>query len=148
MKLSDLQVPKGGRRRKKRLGYGDSSGHGGTSTRGLKGQRARSGRKPKRGFEGGQMPLYRRLPKKGFRSPNKKDYEVINVDRLNVFEADSIVTEDSLREVGILKKGHKDFKILGDGKLGVSLIVKVSALSRGAKLKIEEAGGRVEAVDA
>ncbi|MCT7710095.1 MAG: 50S ribosomal protein L15, partial [Lactobacillus iners] len=127
-------------------GRGTSSGYGKTSGRGQKGQLARSGGKTRLGFEGGQMPLYRRMPKRGFNNINRKEYAIINLNDLNKFEAGSEVTIDSLKEAGIVKKELAGVKLLANGKLDVKLTVKVNKVSESAKKAVETAGGTVEVI--
>ncbi|MCT7756934.1 MAG: 50S ribosomal protein L15 [Lactobacillus iners] len=135
MKLNELKATEGSRRNRKRVGRGTSSGYGKTSGRGQKGQLARSGGKTRLGFEGGQMPLYRRMPKRGFNNINRKE-----------FEAGSEVTIDSLKEAGIVKKELAGVKLLANGKLDVKLTVKVNKVSESAKKAVETAGGTVEVI--
>ena len=144
MRLNDLVAPKGANKRPKRVGRGDASGHGGTSGRGHKGQKARSGKKLRPGFEGGQMPLTRRLPKRGFRNRFKKRYQIVNIDEINIFKKDSTVTAQMLKEQGLIKKANLPVKILGRGKIGKALILQAQAVSGQAKEKIEAAGGKIE----
>lgn len=145
MNLKILKAPPGAVHRKKRVGRGSSSGHGKTSTRGHKGQKARGRGKIYPWFEGGQMPLTRRVPKRGFRSPGRKEFEVVNVGDLNILEADTTVDPSLLKEKGLVKKTDK-IKILGDGKLNKALHVRAHSFSGGAKRKIEEAGGKIEVI--
>lgn len=146
MKLNELKATEGSRRNRKRVGRGTSSGYGKTSGRGQKGQLARSGGKTRLGFEGGQMPLYRRMPKRGFNNINRKEYAIINLNDLNKFEAGSEVTIDSLKEAGIVKKELAGVKLLANGKLDVKLTVKVNKISESAKKAVETAGGTVEVI--
>ncbi|EEW52100.1 50S ribosomal protein L15 [Lactobacillus iners] len=146
MKLNELKATEGSRRNRKRVGRGTSSGYGKTSGRGQKGQLARSGGKTRLGFEGGQMPLYRRMPKRGFNNINRKEYAIINLNDLNKFEAGSEVTIDSLKEAGIVKKELAGVKLLANGKLDVKLTVKVNKVSESAKKAVETAGGTVEVI--
>ncbi len=146
MKLSELKPPQGARKKRKRVGRGPGSGHGKTSTRGHKGQKARM--KTKRWFEGGQMPLYRRLPSKGFTNIFKKEFAVINLDDLAKYDPNEEVTIQTLKEKGIISKAGKDgVKILGDGEIHIPLIFKVQAVSNSAKQKILNAGGSIEGSD-
>lgn len=142
MLLNELSPPKGANHRRKRLGRGESSGRGKTSGRGHKGQKARAGGFHKKGFEGGQMPLQRRLPKRGFHSLNRCEYAVVNVGVLAGFQANSEVDERVLREQGFVKKIKDGLKILGDGEISVPLVVKADKFSKSAKEKIEKAGGK------
>lgn len=146
MKLNELKATEGSRRNRKRVGRGTSSGYGKTSGRGQKGQLARSGGKTRLGFEGGQMPLYRRMPKRGFNNINRKEYAIINLNDLNKFEAGSEVNIDSLKEAGIVKKELAGVKLLANGKLDVKLTVKVNKVSESAKKAVETAGGTVEVI--
>lgn len=149
MKLHDLRPNEGGgSKARKRLGRGIGSGLGKTSGKGHKGQNARSGGGVRPGFEGGQMPLFRRLPKRGFTNIYAKEYATINIDDLNKFSDDTVVTPELLFSEGVVKKGKaKDgIKILGDGELSVKLTVKAQKFSKTAAEKIEAAGGRVEVI--
>ena len=145
-KLHKLSPAEGSKTRKKRVGRGMSSGKGKTSGRGMNGQNARSGGGVRPGFEGGQMPLYRRLPKFGFNNPFSKEYSIVNVDELNRFSDDEEITTDRLIEEGLVKNVKDGVKILGDGELEVQLTVKANKFSRTAKEKIEQAGGKAEVV--
>ena len=145
MKLSELKPAEGSKENAFRVGRGHGSGNGKTSGRGHKGQKARSGGGVRPGFEGGQMPLYRRLPKRGFTNRNTKDIVAINVDRLNVFEDGETVTNSALVEKGVVSNPRDGVKLLGNGNLEKKLTVKVTAVSQGAKEKIEALGGSVEA---
>lgn len=141
-----LKPPNGAVHKKKRVGRGPSSGHGKTSTRGHKGQKARGRRKIYSWFEGGQMPLTRRVPKKGFRPTHREEFEIVNVGDLNTVYTDTdTVDPSSLQREGLIKKPHK-VKILGDGRLQKSLHVKAHSFSSGAKKKIEQAGGKAEVI--
>lgn len=145
MRLHNLKPREGSRHRRKRRGCGESSGHGKTSGRGHKGQKARSGGSIRPGFEGGQMPLVRRLPKRGFSNARfRTRYAVVNVGALNDFEDGTEVNEALLRERGIVKGRWDGVKLLGDGDLTRRLSVRVSAASAQAREKIEKAGGTVE----
>ena len=143
MNLSSLKPPAGSRKKVKRIGRGDGSGHGGTSTKGHKGQNARSGGKTRRGFEGGQMPLSRRLPKRGFRNPFRKNIVIVNVEELKKFPAGSVIDRDALLGAGLIKKGGDGIKVLGKGNIDHAVSLKVDMISRAAKSKIEAAGGSV-----
>jgi large subunit ribosomal protein L15 len=136
----------GAKKRNKRVGRGVGSGHGKTSCRGGKGQTARSGGSIAPGFEGGQMPLQRRLPKRGFHNPFRTAYEVVNVGQLEAFAAGAEVTPEALRERRLLRRGSALLKILGEGALTRALTVRAHAVSGAARQKIEAAGGRVEIV--
>jgi large subunit ribosomal protein L15 len=142
MRLHDLKPRPGAKQRVKRLGCGESSGHGKTSGKGHKGQKARSGGSIRLGFEGGQMPLIRRLPKRGFgNGAFKKTYAVINLADLERFDADANVTEESLRKKGLVKGTPDGVKILGRGQLTKKLTVQADKFSESARQKIEQAGG-------
>ena len=142
MELYNLSPAAGSTKEAFRKGRGHGSGNGKTGGRGHKGQKARSGA-PRPGFEGGQMPLYRRLPKRGFTNRNSKVIVGINVSALEVFENDAVVSVETLLEQGIVKNPKDGVKILGNGELTKKLTVKVTAVSEGAKAKIEAAGGTV-----
>ncbi|MEW6608644.1 MAG: 50S ribosomal protein L15 [bacterium] len=145
MKLNQLKAPKGAHKKPKRIGCGLGSGHGKTATKGTKGQLARKGGKGI-GFEGGQMPLQRRIPKRGFTNPRRKEYTTIDVGTIAScgFEPGSKITSNILLQVGLIKKIKNGVKILGDGEINIPLIFKVDAVSKGAIKKIEAAGGKVE----
>jgi len=144
MRLHDLRPRPGSRHRVKRLGCGESSGHGKTSGKGNKGQKARSGGSIRLGFEGGQMPLIRRLPKRGFNNAAfHKHYAVVNVSDLNAFEAGTVVNEQLLRESNLIRGHFAGIKILGDGDLKHDLKVEVDKISTTAREKIEKVGGTV-----
>ena len=146
MELSNLRPAEGSKHSANfRRGRGHGSGNGKTAGKGHKGQKARSGA-TRPGFEGGQMPLYRRLPKRGFTNRNTKEIVAINVSALERFENDAVVTVESLMEIGIVKNPRDGVKILGDGELTKKLTVKVGAFSEGAKAKIEAAGGTCEVI--
>ncbi|MDD5723359.1 MAG: 50S ribosomal protein L15 [Syntrophales bacterium] len=146
MKLNELRPAEGATKKRKRVGRGDGSGHGGTSCRGDKGQNARSGGGVRPGFEGGQMPLSRRLPKRGFFNRFRKAFVIVNIGQLIVFPKDSVVDADSLMASGIVKGAGDAIKVLGKGTIDYPLTVKVSGISRGAREKIEASGGKVEVV--
>lgn len=149
MKLHDLRPNEGGGSKpRKRLGRGIGSGLGKTSGKGHKGQNARSGGGVRPGFEGGQMPLFRRLPKRGFTNIFAKEYATVNIDELNKFADNTVVTPELLFSEGIVKKGKaKDgVKVLGDGELTAKLTVKAQKFSKTAAEKIEAAGGKVEVI--
>ena len=145
MRLEELKPPKGSRKKRKRVGRGIGSGHGKTACRGAKGQNSRSGGGTKAGFEGGQMPLQRRLPKRGFRPPFKKRYTIIHVGDLNRFPRDSVVEPNLLIQSGLWRKGDA-VKLLSDGELQHPLIIRVHQASRSAIKKVEAASGRVEVI--
>lgn len=142
--LSSLHPSVGARRAPKRVGRGPGSGHGKTASRGHKGLNARSGGGRGPGFEGGQMPLQRRLPKRGFTNIFKVEYQIVNVGDLNSFESQTVVTPSVLQEAGKIRSLRKPVKILGEGDLSVSLTIKADKLSQTAKQKIVDAGGNVE----
>ena len=146
MNLSELKPAQGSKHNDNfRRGRGHGSGNGKTAGKGHKGQKARSGA-PRTGFEGGQMPLYRRLPKRGFTNRNTLEIVGINVDALNRFDDDAVVTVETLIESGIVKNPRDGVKILGNGELTKKLTVKVNAFSAGAKEKIEALGGIAEVI--
>ncbi|ADH86128.1 50S ribosomal protein L15 [Desulfurivibrio alkaliphilus] len=145
LNLSNLSPHPGSRKPKKRVGRGPGTGHGKTSGRGHKGYKARSGSGIKPGFEGGQMPLQRRIPKRGFRNPFRKVYAVVNVQDLNRFEANAQVDRAALVAAGLVSAKEQGIKILGDGELTVALQVSVDKVSDSARSKIEAAGGSVTA---
>ncbi|MGQ9534330.1 MAG: 50S ribosomal protein L15 [bacterium] len=145
MKLSELRPKKGSTHKKKRIGCGPGSGHGKTSCRGHKGHKQRSGYRVKMGFEGGQMPLTRRIPKRGFKNINAQEYEIVNLLQLARFSANTEITPEILKERGIIKGGSR-LKILSQGNLDKPLIIKAHAFSRKAQEKIMAAGGKVEKI--
>ena len=145
MDLSNLKPANGSKHDNFRRGRGHGSGNGKTAGKGHKGQKARSGA-PRPGFEGGQMPLYRRIPKRGFTNRNSKEIIAFNVDRLEVFDNDTVVTIELLKERKIIKNPRDGVKILGNGELTKKLTVQVNAFSAGAKEKIEALGGKAEVV--
>jgi large subunit ribosomal protein L15 len=146
MKLNELQPAPGSRKESRRVGRGTGSGSGKTSGRGHKGQNARSGGGVRPGFEGGQNPIYRRLPKRGFTSPNRKEYAIINLDTLSRFDEGAIVTPELLTELAIVKDMKSGLKILGNGELSVKLTVKAHKFSDTAAEKIRAAGGATEVI--
>jgi large subunit ribosomal protein L15 len=139
--LHNLRAPKGAHKRKKILGRGSGSGHGKTSTRGNKGQGSRAGRDFYPGFEGGQMPLIRKIPKRGFNSRNPVRYQTVNLDDLSRV-TDNLITPEVLAKNRLIKHKDKPVKILGQGSINKPITVEVSAISAGAKAKIEQAGGK------
>lgn len=144
MRLHDLAPRPGAKKRRKRIGCGESSGHGKTSCRGHKGQLSRTGGAIRPGFEGGQMPMHRRLPKKGFNNTAFRDkIEVVNVSSLNAFEDGAVVTEAAILEKGLVTRTCDAIKILGNGELNRKLTVQVALVSATAKEKVEKAGGSV-----
>jgi large subunit ribosomal protein L15 len=147
MKLHDLHPTEGSRRPRKRVGRGDSSGLGRTCGRGEKGQMSRSGASHRPYFEGGQIPLFRRLPKRGFKSLNHKEYNLVNTRTLEEFcDANAVVDIALLREKGVVGKSDLPLKVLADGELSKSLTIKANKFSKSAKAKIEAAGGTCEVV--
>ena len=147
MKLHELTPAEGAVSSKKRLGRGTATGQGKTAGRGQKGQWSRSGGGVRVGFEGGQMPLYRRLPKRGFKNPFKKVYTLVNVETLNRFENGTEITAELLKETGVISKIQKDgVKILGEGNLEKAVTVKAAKFTASAQEKIEKAGGKAELV--
>jgi len=146
MKLNDLTYANGARKKRRRIGRGQGSGRGGTSGKGHKGQKARSGGSIPPWFEGGQMPLARRLPIKGFRSPNRRRFEVINVRDIERSGLEGDVTVDVLRTSGVVSSGKLPVKVLGSGDISRAVNLKVHAVSETAKQKVEAAGGTVEIV--
>ena len=146
MKLHELRAPEGSTKNKKRRGRGTATGQGKTGGRGMNGQNSRSGGGTRLGFEGGQMPLYRRIPKRGFTNIWRKEYTVLNVDDLNVFEAGTVVTPELIKEVGLAKQVIDGIKILGEGNLEKSVTVQAHKFSKTAIEKIEQAGGKAEVI--
>ncbi len=146
MKLNNLKPAEGSTHARRRIGRGPGSGLGGTSTRGHKGAKARSGYKKKVGFEGGQMPLARRVPKRGFHNIFAKPLEAVNVSALEIFEDNATVGAEELLEAGVISKCVNGVKILGNGTISKKLTVKANAFSESAKQKIEEAGGKAEVI--
>lgn len=142
--LSNLKPPRGSRHRKVRVGRGMGSKMGKTSGAGNKGQQSRRGYSRRAGFEGGQMPLHRRLPKRGFSSPFPKEYAVVNLEDLNAFAAGETVTPEALTGRGIVRALRGGLKVLGDGELKVALTVRAHAFSKSAQEKIARAGGKAE----
>ncbi|MBM7707537.1 50S ribosomal protein L15 [Chryseomicrobium aureum] len=146
MKLHELKPAEGSRKERNRVGRGTGSGNGKTSGKGHKGQNARSGGGVRPGFEGGQNPLFRRLPKRGFTNINRKEYAVVNLDALNRFEEGTEVTPALLIETGVVSKERSGIKILGNGTLDKKLSVQAHKFSASAKEAIENAGGSVEVI--
>ena len=144
LKINNIGMPKGANRKTKRRGRGSGSGHGKTSCRGHKGTGQRSGRGTRPGFEGGQMPLIRRLPKRGFSSPFKKTYQVVNVESLNAFKDNAVVGPKEFKEKGFIGSNLLMVKILGDGKITKNLTIRAHKFSESAKKKLAEAGAKVE----
>ena len=146
MKLHELQYTEGARKARKRVGRGTSSGTGKTAGRGQKGQGARSGGGKKPGFEGGQTPLFMRLPKRGFTNFNRVEYAIVNLEQLNSFEEGTVVCPKMLKEAGIIKKELDGVKVLGNGKLERAITVKAHKFSKSAIASIEAAGGKTEVI--
>ncbi len=146
MTLDELKPAPGSNRKRKRVGRGDGSGHGKTSCRGHKGQGARSGGGTKPGFEGGQMPLQRRLPKRGFHNPFRIEMSVVNITQLEAFASGAEVTPETLIAQGLVRGKNPRIKILGDGSLSKPLTVKAHGFSAKAKEKIEASGGKTELI--
>jgi len=146
MRLHELRPPEGARKVAKRKGRGMASGLGKTSGRGQKGQKSRSGSGVRLGFEGGQLPYFQRLPKRGFTNIHKQKWNVVNISDLNKFEEGTQVTPDLLLEVGILKNLRDPLKVLGDGELDRKLEIKAHRFSKQALAKIEAAGGKAEVI--
>ncbi len=147
MRQNELAPPQRAKRKRKRIGRGFGSGRGRTAGKGTKGQKARSGYKVRSGFEGGQLPLIKRLPqKRGFTNIFRTEYSIVKVERLNLFEPQSEVTPERLVEEGLVKSLKKPIKILGDGELEKPLMVKANKFTESARRKIEMAGGKAEEV--
>ncbi|MCT4605191.1 MAG: 50S ribosomal protein L15 [Marinisporobacter sp.] len=146
MKLHELRPAEGSTKNRKRLGRGTATGQGKTAGRGQDGQKSRSGGSVKPGFEGGQMPLYRRLPKRGFTNVFKKQWTIINIDTLNKFDEGTVVTPALLLEKGIIKKVVDGVKVLGNGELQKKVTVQAHKFSQSAVEKIEAAGGKAEVI--
>ena len=142
MNLSNLRAPKKANSNKKRVGRGMGSGMGKTSTRGHKGQRSRSGSRMMRGFEGGQMPLHRRMPKRGFTNIFRQEFNIVNLEKLSAV-GETTITPDVLRKAGVIKGKHR-LKVLGDGDLTIALTVYAHKFSKSAQEKITKAGGKFE----
>ena len=143
MNLGTLKPPEGSRKKKKRVGRGDGSGHGGTAGKGAKGQNARSGHSVRPNFEGGQMPLSRRLPKRGFKNPMRRIIAIVNIEQLKGFCQGSLVNRDTLTAIGLVSGVVDGIKILGNGEINFPLSINVDRVSRGAREKIEAAGGTI-----
>ncbi len=146
MKLHELKSPKGTTHKKKRVGRGTGSGLGTTAGRGMNGQNSRSGGGVRPGFEGGQMPLFRRIPKRGFKNFTRKEWTIVNVEALNRFEDGANITPELLMEAGVIGKIRYGVKILGDGELTKKVFVKANAFTKSAVAKIEAAGGKTEVI--
>ena len=146
MKLHEMKYSEGARRNPKRIGRGQGSGHGKTAGKGNKGQNARSGGGVALGFEGGQTPIWRRLPKRGFTNFTRKEYSIVNVELLNRFEEGTEVTPELLKQAGLVRKELDGIKILGVGELQKKLTVKANKFSKSAVEAIEKAGGKAEVI--
>jgi large subunit ribosomal protein L15 len=146
MKLHELKPAEGSRKTRNRVGRGTGSGNGKTAGKGHKGQNARSGGGVRPGFEGGQTPLFRRLPKRGFKNINRKDFAIVNLETLNRFEEGTEVTPELLLETGVVSNTKSGVKVLGNGQLEKKLTVKANKFSASAKEAIESAGGSVEVI--
>jgi large subunit ribosomal protein L15 len=146
MRLNDLSPMKGSVKKRKRVGRGPGSGHGKTSCRGHKGQKARAGARIRSGFEGGQMPLQRRLPKRGFTNIFKKEYEVINIHDLKGFGPDAILDINVLKNAGLIKGTKNGVKLLSVGEISHPLAIKIHKVSKKAREKVEAAGGKVDLI--
>lgn len=146
MKLHELKPHPGAKKKQKRVGRGPGSGHGKTSTRGHKGQGARSGGTKGAGFEGGQQPLIRRIPKRGFKNIFRKEYAIVNLSDLGRFDKNQQITPDLLKETGLIRKSAMAVKVLGDGEITKPLNIVAHKFSQGAKVKIQSAGGKVEVI--
>ena len=144
MRIHDLSSGDNLRKGRKRVGRGTGSGHGKTSCRGHKGQKSRSGGGVRPGFEGGQMPLQRRLPKRGFVNIFKKEYTLININNLSRFEPETLLDIEALKNAGLIKSLKEEVKLLGDGEISHPIVIKVHKVSKSARAKIEVAGGKVE----
>jgi len=144
MKIHELSPAKGSRKQRKRVARGPGSGHGKTACRGHKGQRSRSGGGVRLGFEGGQMPLQRRIPKRGFTNIFRKEYTIINVKDLNKFDPNTTLDGAALKKAGMIKRASADVKLLGEGQISHPVTIKVQKASKAARMKIEAAGGNVQ----
>ena len=146
MRIHDLSPAEGSRKKKKRIGRGPGSGHGKTACRGHKGQKSRSGGGVSPGFEGGQMPLQRRLPKRGFTNIFRKQYSLVNLRDLKGFEPNTTLDAEVLRKAGLIKGAKDGVKLLGYGEINIPLVIRVNRSSKSAREKVEAAGGRVEVI--
>lgn len=146
MKLHELRAAEGSTKNRKRRGRGTATGQGTTGGRGMNGQKSRSGGGVRLGFEGGQMPLYRRIPKRGFTNIWRTEYTILNVDDLNRFEAGTVITPELLEELGLVKQVKDGIKILGEGTLEKGVTIKAHKFSKTAIEKIESAGGKAEVI--
>ena len=146
MKIHELSPAEGSRKKGKRVGRGPGSGHGKTACRGHKGQKSRSGGRLRPGFEGGQMPLQRRIPKRGFTNIFRKECNIINIKDLDRFEPNATLDETVLKEAGLVKKAGGSIKLLGQGEISHPVVIRVDKVSKTARTKIEAAGGKVEII--
>lgn len=147
MDLGSIKAPLGATKKRKRVGRGDASGQGGTAGKGHKGQKARSGGKVRAGFEGGQMPMARRLPKRGFRNPFREKYVAVNLSDLNKkFSAGAVIDHDVILASGLVKKKSDSIKILAKGEINFPITIKIAKISQAAKAKIAAVGGSIEEV--
>lgn len=146
MKINELSPAEGARKKRKRVGRGPGSGHGKTCCRGHKGQKSRSGGGVRPGFEGGQMPLHRRLPKRGFTNIFRKEYNIINVEDLNRFEPNALLDAEAFKQAGLIKKVMGRIKLLGTGEISQPVVVRIQKVSKAAREKVEAAGGKVELI--
>jgi large subunit ribosomal protein L15 len=146
MRLHELRPPEGASKAAKRKGRGMSSGLGKTAGRGQKGQKSRSGSGIRRGFEGGQMPYFQRLPKRGFTNIHKQKWNIVNVSELNTFEAGTVITQEMLVEAGLIRNMRDPLKVLGNGDIEKGLEIKANHFSKQAREKIEAAGGKAEVI--
>ena len=146
MRIEDIRPAEGSTKNKKRVGRGVGSGHGKTACKGHKGQKARSGGTKGAGFEGGQMPLQRRVPKRGFKNIFKKEYAIVNLDTIEALKDDAVITPELLIEKGVIKKMKDGLKVLANGSIERSVTIKANAFSASASAKIEAAGGKTEVI--
>lgn len=144
MKMNELRPPRGARKKPKRIGRGTGSGRGKTCGRGTKGLFSRSGGRLRAGFEGGQMPLIRRMPKRGFTNKFRREYQIINVESLNVFKDGDVVGLEKLREEDLIKKSELPVKVLGDGELKKKITIEAHRFSKSAEDKVKKAGGSIK----
>jgi len=146
IRIGNLSPPPGSTKKRKRVGRGPGSGHGKTSTRGHKGQKSRSGAKRRAWFEGGQMPLQRRVPKRGFTNIFKKQFQIVNLSDLSRVTSHDVISPQVMRDAGLIKRKNLPVKILGDGEISRAMTVQANAFSKKAREKIEAAGGKIEVI--
>jgi len=146
MNLHDLTPARGAKKRRKRIGRGPGSGHGKTATKGHKGLLARSGGGKRPGFEGGQMPLARRLPKFGFVNPTRTEYAIVNLKSFEKWAGDGVVTPQAMVDAGLIKRKNRPVKILGNGELKKPLVIQAHKFTKSAETKVQAAGGRIEVI--